>query len=420
MSQSPDTTGSQPGNGTVVLLSVVAAGAAAVAGAALAGRPGKQEQAQSKIDRRVAQLQAGVDKTSTKLSSALSGLDFDRDATTRKARKQSARMQKSSAKTVNEAVKIANRWIADLEKQGSKVKAREQAKGLASQGSDQVATLASGLSQQVSTLMEEARKRARESSQSSQDAVKSTSRDMARKASDEVSSAKLAASDRAHDVKTRGQELAAIGSAMLGDAVKKSPELFGKVEKAADEARRHAPDLKESLSELVGTVAELGGTAAARAKEQAPEVAARVKERAPEVVESVTGTVATKATELKEQAKPLVVDANTRVAGLAEQVKEASSHVRPGIESQASTLGDKVSSGTTAIGDQSRQAATAAGRGAKETGALVMWTAAGATIVYTALLDDKQRQRLKDSGQRVWSEMREVLADMRGYDEEFA
>ena len=49
-----------------------------------------------------------------------------------------------------------------------------------------------------------------------------------------------------------------------------------------------------------------------------------------------------------------------------------------------------------------------------------MWSAAAGTIIYAALLNDRQRQRLKDSGQRIWTEMREVIADIRGYDEEFA
>ena len=55
-----------------------------------------------------------------------------------------------------------------------------------------------------------------------------------------------------------------------------------------------------------------------------------------------------------------------------------------------------------------------------DTRPVIIGYSSGATIVYTALLDDRQRQRVKESGQRVWTEMREVLADMRGYDEEFA
>lgn len=407
------------GNGSVVLYSIMAAGAAGLAGAVLIGRPGKQERAQDHIDQKVAELKSGVDRSSEQLTKAVEGLNFDREATTRKAKKQLTKLQKSSSKALDEAIKAANSRVAELEKHGMSLQVREQAKGLASNGSDKVASFSAMLMEQVTSALEEARARAAETSGKTAEAasetavkVESKAREIASQATAEASEAAEDASRQAHDLKARGAELAAVGTAFVSDALRKSPEVLDRVGKAADDARHHAPELKESLSGIVGAMAELGNDVVTKAKEQAPEIA-----------DTLATTLASRSSDLREQAKPLIADAGAAVAGVADQVlvsaKDAGSHVKPGIQAQVGTLGDKVSSGTTVIGEQSKHAASAAGKGARETGAVVMWTAAGATIVYAALLDDRQRQRLKDSAQRVWSEMREVLADMRGYDEEF-
>jgi hypothetical protein len=36
------------------------------------------------------------------------------------------------------------------------------------------------------------------------------------------------------------------------------------------------------------------------------------------------------------------------------------------------------------------------------------------------MLDERQREKVRESGKRVWAELREVYNDIRGYDEEFA
>ncbi|HYI24256.1 MAG TPA: hypothetical protein VD767_02510, partial [Thermomicrobiales bacterium] len=167
-----------------------------------------------------------------------------------------------------------------------------------------------------------------------------------------------------------------------------------------------------------------GSDLAARAREQAPDLAATAKEFGAELVDTLAETLATKSGDIRAQAKPLVSDASAAVANAADHLvtsaKDTGGSLVPELQAQAGAIGGKVSTGTHAIGEQSKQAANAAGRGARETGALVMWSAAAGTVIYAALLNDRQRQRLKESGRRISSEMREVIADIRGYDEEFA
>jgi hypothetical protein len=80
---------------------------------------------------------------------------------------------------------------------------------------------------------------------------------------------------------------------------------------------------------------------------------------------------------------------------------------------------DSLAHTTGAIEHKSKHVATAAGRGTKDAGAFVLWTSAAAGIAYYAFLGAEQRAKVKQSGQRIAREIREVYQDIRGYDGQF-
>jgi hypothetical protein len=45
---------------------------------------------------------------------------------------------------------------------------------------------------------------------------------------------------------------------------------------------------------------------------------------------------------------------------------------------------------------------------------------AAAGVAFFAFLNDEQRQKVKQSGKRIMTEIQEVINDIRGQDEEFA
>lgn len=68
---------------------------------------------------------------------------------------------------------------------------------------------------------------------------------------------------------------------------------------------------------------------------------------------------------------------------------------------------------------QARRVVAATGRKARDAAALAAWSGIGVGIIYAGVLNDSQRERVKTAFLRTWSELRDVLADIRGYDGTF-
>ena len=364
MEQQSPSSGTNPGNGTAVLVSVLAAGAAVLAGAVLTSRPSKQERAQAQIEDQVSGLKSSADQVTAQLTRALEGLSFDREATTRKARKQANKLQKSSQKSVDEAVKAANKHIATFEKQAKGLKVREHAKGLTTTGSDQVSTYAASLGEQVALLLNEARQRATDAgSKASGSATEvrskagSKSRDLAHQASGELAGAKQDAGKLAQDVKARGADLVTTGTALVSDALKKSPDVKEKLVKVADDTKQHAPEVKESLAGIADSLVARGSDLAARAREQAPDLAATAKESAqnwsipwPKRWQRSPAISGRRQSHWCRRQRRSGQRRRSPVAS----AKDTGGSLVPELQAQAGAIGGKVSTGTHAIGEQSK------------------------------------------------------------------
>jgi vacuolar-type H+-ATPase subunit H len=147
----------------------------------------------------------------------------------------------------------------------------------------------------------------------------------------------------------------------------------------------------------------------------------------------------------QKQARPLVKEATSAATKAIDQAMDAGKHAAesmlPEMHDRADSISGKVQSqgqsavstmsslGATATGklahtseaieQKSKTAATAAGRGTKETGALVAWTAAAAGLAFVAFLNDRQRQQVKESGRRIAAEIKEVYREFQGQDKNF-
>jgi hypothetical protein len=188
------------------------------------------------------------------------------------------------------------------------------------------------------------------------------------------------------------------------------------------------PDLADRLSQ-----------AATRAGESAGALSNQVKGRTPSLLESVGQHLTEALEEAQKKARPLVDDALSQAAqvgtklgeDIVPQVQHRAHDVTGRLESQShaasaslAALGkgatERLSHTTEVVEVRSKEAATAAGKGTMELGALLGWSAAAAGVVYVTFLNDKQRARVKESGKRIAEEIGSVIRDIRGQDGQFS
>jgi dsDNA-specific endonuclease/ATPase MutS2 len=405
------------GNGTVIGASIVAAGIAGLGGATLMGRQNRKERTQERVEKRVSDLEARATEAMAQLNRAVEGLSFDRSGQTRAARKQVKRLSKTATAATEEALKGARKRAAEIDKEVRNLRVAEGANRLANEGSDRAAALSATLNERIATAVDEVRQGIsgwgdRASAQAS--AVAETSSEKARAS---VQPVKDEATRLTQDVKALSADLITQGAALVAEARHKSPELLERAKGATHEAAVHARDVSPELRDKIADTAS-------KAAERGSELVARAKERAPEVQEAVTSSVSATVHDLQEQARPLIAEAGAAAAKAAEQARtaarDAGQTILPEVQHQADALGGRMSTTTHAIEHKSRRAASAAGQGSRDFGALALWSAVAGGVAYLALLNEEQQRRVRESGKRVWAEIREVFADIRGYDEEFA
>ena len=411
-------------NGMAIGASIIAAGISGLAGAIVMGRQNRKERAQERVEKRVSALEARAEEVMAQVNRALEGLSFDRSGTTRARQKQIRKMTISTAAAAEEAVKRARKRAAEIDKEVRNLKVIEGANRLAGEGSDRAAGLSSTLNERAATLVEELRHGLAglgEKASVQAGVVAGTSAERARTS---VQPVKEEAAKLAHEAR----DLVAHGAELVAEVRQKTPELAERAKvathDAAVQARELTPELRTRLSEVASKASDRGSEVVARARERAPEVAEQVRARAPEVQEAVASSVSATVHDLQEHAKPLLAEAGAVAARAAEQARlaarDAGQTILPEVQHRADAIGERMSTTTHVIEHKSRQAASAAGQGTKDLGALALWSAVAGGIAYAALLNEEQQRKVREAGKRVWAEIGEVYADIRGYDEEFA
>lgn len=218
-----------------------------------------------------------------------------------------------------------------------------------------------------------------------------------------------------------GSDVAARASGLVNDARNQVPDLKERVGKAAVDARSRGSQLGEQVRERLPDLRD-------QVEERVAPIVKDVRKQAKPLLSDAAGVAAialgaagTKAQDARvwaeNDALPEVRNSIAEVSHKAIEKAKVAEHVLSNVSSDAS---ERLSGVGETIEGRSRQAATVAAKGTKDTGSLVFWTAAGAGVVFYAFLSDEQREQVKAAARRISSEAREIYRDIQGYDEEFS
>jgi len=408
-----DESGGMNGNGTAIGVAAVAAGVVGTLATSLFSRKeSRQERARRQVEQRLAVIEANTSQALDHLAKAVDGLNVQNPAGSKRARRQAQKLGKTATRAAERAAQSSRSRIAELDREAVRLQSIEKANQLGSDGSRRARALASTLNDRTTRLLTDNRVKLPEwrqrTSRSASDALG--------KGSALIHQAIDAAPDVRDNVSGRTSDATSKGSDVLHQALDRAPAVIDTASKSAHDTVERARDLAHQVKVHAPDVADSVGQQVSAALHNAQQQAKPVLKDA----SSLASRLAEGAREASSQAsESLLPDVQHRVDAVADKVKSQGQATASTITALSSTAADKLVHASGAIEQQSKAAATAAGRGTKDGGALVMWSIAAAGIIYFTFLDDEQRKKAKESGQRIYVEAKEVYRDIRGYDEEF-
>lgn len=196
--------------------------------------------------------------------------------------------------------------------------------------------------------------------------------------------------------------------------------------------------LGDQASVLAQSVAEQAATAAVSGAERAREVRSTLgeaaKERGPQVSQV--------SQKVSEEVVPALRDVAVQAASLAlelwqaarERAHEASESARHELAPQATgiigsaerrageathVVAHKAEEAVSRTRDASRHAAQATVDSGKDTGAMFFWAGAATGVILFALMSKERRDQLLKLAESSIGQVREIIHDFQGYDEEF-
>ncbi len=427
MSASPN---GPSGNGKALAASTVAAGVVGTLASSLfSGKETRRQRAQAQVEQRLHDIEAGASQAIDRLSSAAAGFDAQAVGDSRRARRKAKNLSDATRRVAQRTATSTKRQVAELNREAIRLQSIEKANQLGDDGSRRVRELARSLNERTSALAGDGRaqlpKLKERASRSTSDALgKGTA--LAHQAVDSAPDFRnrLAASSAS------AAGLVAAGSDAAHKALDRAPDALDRTSKSAhdvvDQVRHRAPDVRDRALDVAADVSERGRHLADEARSHAPEVGARAAKalhQAQDAAAPVFGEVAAVTSRLVDDAKEAGAHASEKLIPelqhVAERAKSQGEASATTLSAFGSTAGHKLLHTSEVVEKQSKAVATAAGRGTKDGSSLIVWTAAAAGIVYYAFLNEGQREKAKESGQRILAEIKDVYRDIRGYDEEF-
>lgn len=452
--------GGKSGNGTAIGVATVVAGVVGTLASSLFSRKeSRRERARKQIEQRIQVLEDHTSQAVKQLGKVVEGLNVQASGDSRRTQRKAKHVGKAARRAAERTANATRRQAAELDREAIRLQSLERVNQLGHDGSRRVRELAQQLNDRTADVIADNRthlpERRMRTSRSASDAIGKGSAlvhravdsapDVRDKVSASASGAASTSSDAAHRMRERAPEVLDRVSKTLGQVVDQGARM-------AEQVRENAPDAVDKASKSAHDAFEQAQGRAPEVREWAHDVAADASRRAHQLADqarthapAVGAQVASALHSAQDGAKPVLDDVASRAARLVDGAKEAGSHASESLlpevqhrvdavagraksqgQASASTLaalgttaGEKLSHSTEAIEQQSKAAAAAAGRGTKDGGSLVVWSLAAAAIVYYAFLNEEQRVKAKESGQRIVAEVKEVYRDIRGYDEEF-
>jgi hypothetical protein len=222
------------------------------------------------------------------------------------------------------------------------------------------------------------------------------------------------------------EQAATLAQAIIEQAANRAMDGAGKAREVATGAKgrvRRAPQVTEEVVPSVRDVALQAAAAALDLWQAARERAEGLSESAGQAFGEPASNVVGQAEKRAREAASIVADRADEVTGRAKAVTRSVAGRAEGMTERAKGRGKDVAQRADEVTDRakdaSRHAAEATVETSKDTGAALLWTAAAAGIVFYALLDKDRREQVLQTLDSVVHQIREIIRDFQGYDEEF-
>jgi hypothetical protein len=248
--------------------------------------------------------------------------------------------------------------------------------------------------------------------------------------------------DSVHQVK---EQIATLAQEIIEQAATKA--MFGAdmARGAASQAKEHVPKVgRRKKEEVVPTVREVAFQAAAaaldlwqaardraegvvdaaghRVAEPAADVVGRASRGAGSAAAHLAGAADTASDRAKSAASSVVEraeDASDRAKHAATNVAVRAEDVSGKAKGAAALAVDRAEDATGRAKEATKHAAGATVSTSKETLGTLFWTAAAAGIIFYALLNEQRREQILKALDSVFSQAREMIREIQGYDDEF-
>lgn len=188
----------------------------------------------------------------------------------------------------------------------------------------------------------------------------------------------------------------------------------------AETAREGLPETGQRLGQQLGDLVDSGSDLVASLRERAPELGHELMERAnkdlfptlQEVSRQATGSAA----ELWEAGRM-----RAGVAGEAAQheLGPRAARVLAASGGRAEEVVERAGSAAARAGEASKHAKEVTVSTSKDATAALLWAGAAVALVYYVLLDEERRRQLLSTAKTAFGQIRELVRDFQGYDEEF-
>lgn len=298
----------------------------------------------------------------------------------------------------------------------------------------------------VERLATEVATRASAAVQAAAPAVRSGSQQAGERARDETQRVTKFLAERARETQSALGVLARDAQSALAEQLEKREEVADRASSIFDDlskrSRKGAKSLRaQSETYVTGgrqLAHEVSDAATGAAHTLVPEVRDRVEKQIVPKLQDLSGQATDRAHDVydvaRERAQGLRQSAEKdvlpAVSDFTVQARESLGVASHRLSDEASDIGERLSDASSVAAERAteigrkaqhgtKQAADATLQGGRDVGSIIVWLVIGGAIIYYALLNEQQRERVKRLGQSAFSESREVYKDIQGRDEEF-
>ncbi|MEJ7838378.1 MAG: hypothetical protein WKF81_06145 [Thermomicrobiales bacterium] len=358
-------------NGKVLMMSTVMAGIAGGVGAFLRSRNNSSKEQQI--------LSRMVEDRKSELAELNSALES--------RRKDLSDLMSSAGKNSRKAIKDLNVSGSDLSNVDWTKLSRKARKGIERARSEAVKHAPSDLNGRRDSLMK-----------SGEEAAK-TARSLGTRVADQLSS--------------RIPELMQTVESELGPRAQSMSERASGIAStasrdAAEVVRHRAEDLRPQLDDL-----------ASRARDAARHGADEARPRLDDLASWARDAARHGADEARPRFEDIAAKTKSVVAGAPDAFTTEFHRADDLLSSFAHGVQERTADAAHLVEDKSKSGAKAVQQGSKDGTSLLFWLGAAGAAIYFVILSDEQREKVKHIASRIFSEAKEVYADIQGEDGKF-